>query len=434
MAADAMNAAQMRISTGIAVAAPVELRRFGAVSVGAGVRQVASRGTGSTGSFDNPPRVAVVHDYLTQFGGAERVALAMMNALPAARMITSCYAPAATFPGFRAVEVETMRLNRWRAFRRDPRLALPILAKSFNNHRVEDVDAVLCSSSGWSHGIATDAPKIVYCHNPARWLYQPEEYFGRLPAPLRNAVERRSAAMRRWDKARASEAAVYLVNSTVVRERVLRQYGIEARIVPPPPGLTPDGPMEAIPGVLPGYLLSVARARGYKNVASVAQAVEALPGERLVAVGGLPDHPEGGRWSERLVGVTRASDAQLRWLYANAAALVANSREDFGLTPIEAFGFGTPVLAIDSGGYLDTCVSGRTGLWIEDSSRDGVIDSIERFRASSFDSHAIRAHATRWSPQRFAHDLAMIIDEVVVARRNDRVSGGEFAYQLQRPA
>jgi glycosyltransferase involved in cell wall biosynthesis len=192
--------------------------------------------------------------------------------------------------------------------------------------------------------------------------------------------------------------------------------------------------MEPIPGLLPGYLLSVARPRGYKNVASVAQAVEALPGERLVSVGGLPDHPAGRRWSDRLIGLRRTSDAQLRWLYANAAALVANSREDFGLTPIEAFGFGTPVLAVEGGGYLDTCVAGRTGLWIENSSPAGVIDSIERFRAASFDPLSIKAHATRWSPQRFAHELAMVVDEVVVARRRDRSRWGAFAYQVRCPA
>jgi glycosyltransferase involved in cell wall biosynthesis len=375
--------------------------------------------------------MAIVHDYLTQLGGAERIAFTMLGAFPDARMITSCYAPDTTFPGFRDFHVETMRLNRWRAFRRDPRLALPILGRSFENHRVEDVDVVLCSSSGWAHGIATDAPKIVYCHNPARWLYQPDDFFGRLARPLRRVLESRARGMRAWDKMRASEAALYLVNSTTVQQRVQEHYGVTARVVPPPPGLTPDGPFEAVPGIEPGYLLSIARARAYKNVASVAEAVEALPGERLVAVGGLPPHPDGGQWSDRVIGLTRTSDAQLRWLYANAAALVANSNEDFGLTPIEAFGFGTPVLAVQAGGYLDTCRAGLSGLWIDDPSRDGVIDSIERFRATSFDPRVIMVHGSRWSLASFHDDLAGSIDEVLGAHRAQR---GLSSLPIQRSA
>ena len=359
------------------------------------------------------PRIAIVHDYLTQMGGAERVALAMVEALPSSRLVTSFYAPKSTFPGFAGHDIQTMALNRVAPLRREPRLAMPLLARRFERLHVEDAEVLLCSSSGWAHGTSTDAPKIVYCHNPARWLYQPDDYFGRLAPTLRKMFERRAKTLREWDKSRAHEAELYLVNSTTVRDRVREHYGIDARVLPPAAGITPDGPSEPIPGIEPGFLLSVARHRGYKNVESVAEAVEALPGERLVAVGGLPKRHAGGHWGERLVGLPQVSDAQLRWLYTNAAALVANSAEDFGLTPVEAFGFGTPVLAVAAGGYLDSCVPGLTGVAIEDTSTDGTIDAITRFRQASFDSHAIRTHAVRWSPERFAKDLNAVVDEVL---------------------
>ena len=359
------------------------------------------------------PRVATVHDYITQLGGAERVVLALMRALPESRLITSCYSASNTFPDFRRYDIETMWMNKWPIFRKDPRLALPLLAGTFNRHHVTDVDVVVCSSSGWSHGISTDAPKIVYCHNPARWLYQADDYFGRFSGALRHVFERRAIRLREWDKANAREAAVYLVNSSIVRDRVRTQYGIEARIVPPPPGLSPDGPMEALPHLEPGYLLSVARQRAYKNVLGVAEAVESLPGERLVAVGGIPERPDGRKWSDRVVSLSRTNDAQLRWLYANAGALIAYSQEDFGLTPVEAFGFGTPVLAVREGGYVDTCVSGLSGLWIEEPTVDGVVDSIRRFRDSSFDSVAIKQHGANWSKERFATEIRAVIEEVL---------------------
>ena len=109
----------------------------------------------------------------------------------------------------------------------------------------------------------------------------------------------------------------------------------------------------------------------------------------------------------------RVTDAQLRWLYANAAALVATSNEDFGLTPVEAFGFGTPVVALRAGGYLDSCVDGVTGVWVEDPSVGGVGDGLRRFRSAAFDRDTIIAHGAQWSPQRFAGRLAALINEVL---------------------
>ena len=155
------------------------------------------------------------------------------------------------------------------------------------------------------------------------------------------------------------------------------------RLLPPPPGLLPRDPR-----------------RPCRNWSRA-------------FCGGLPRHPEGRAWSERIVAPGRVTDAQLRWLYANAAALVATSYEDFGLTPVEAFGFGTPVVALRAGGYLDSCVDGVTGVWVEDPSVGGVVDGLRRFRAAAFDGDAIIAHGTQWSPQRFACRLAAVINEVL---------------------
>ncbi len=363
------------------------------------------------------PRVAVVHDYLTQRGGAERVALAVVRALPGARVVTGCYEPTATFPEFAGLDVETTWLNRVHPLRRDPRKALPLLALAFGGTEVTDVDAVVCSTSGWAHGVSTRAPKIVYCHNPARWLYQPSDYFRRLPRPLLTVIAFLLSGLRRWDKKRAGEASVYLANSTAVQARVREHYGIEATVVHPPAGLLPDGPVAPIVGLAPGFLLVVGRARGYKNTALVAEAVERTPGERLVVVGDLPKRA--GGWSDRIVGFRDVSDAELRWLYENAAAVVAVANEDFGLTPVEAFGFGTPVIALREGGYLDSCRAGLTGVWIDEATVHGVVRAIGDFRARSFDSAAIRHHARRWSPERFAADIQAVVGQVLATRRGD---------------
>src|SRR3954469_18342389 len=109
------------------------------------------------------PRVVIAHDYLSQRGGAERTVLGLLESFPGARVVTSVFEPSQTYPEFGAVDVETLWPNRIATFRRDPRLALPWLASAWQAHRIDDADVVVCSSSGWAHGVSTSAPKVVYC-------------------------------------------------------------------------------------------------------------------------------------------------------------------------------------------------------------------------------------------------------------------------------
>lgn len=347
------------------------------------------------------PRVAIVHDYLTQRGGAERVVLAMLHAFPGARLLTSVYDPEGTFSEFRSFEVETTPLDRVGPLRRDPRLALPLLPRAFSSLRVDDVDVVIASSSGWAHGVTTRAPKLVYCYNPARWLYQQEDYVAGQSVPVRVAFRLLRQRLTQWDRTAAATASRYLTSSSVVQERIRRTYGIDAEIVPPPVTLDAGAPQSPVAGVEPGYFLVVGRARGYKNVEVVCQAFAQLPDQRLVVVGGLPE----GRWPDNLQGRTAVSDAELRWLYAHCTALVAASHEDFGLTPLEANSFGRPALVLRAGGFLDTLDAGVSGLYIEALEAAAVRRTVQECLSWSFDGPAIVSHADRYSEQRFSMEL-----------------------------
>lgn len=341
-----------------------------------------------------------MHDYLAQRGGAERVVLSMMRAFPQARLITTVYAPERTFPEYRAFDIQTTGLDRFPLFHRDTRKALPFLAHAVSTIEVSDVDLVVCSSSGWAHAVQSlAAPKLVYCHSPARWLYEVDDYFGSYPPLVRRGAARALTPLRRWDQRAAASADRYLVNSSVVQRRVRSAYGREATIVFPPLGLG-EGPTEPVPGIEPGFLLTVSRRRSYKQVDVVCAAVEEATDRRLVVVGGLPERPEGS-WCPRLTGLSDVSDAQLRWLYANCAALVATSNEDFGLTPIEAYAAGRPALVLRRGGYLDSSRDGLTGLFIEEPTVRSVAETLSRFHPEDFDPAEIRAHAEHFSEARF---------------------------------
>ena len=340
------------------------------------------------------PRVALVHDYLTQRGGAERVALELTRAFPGAPLYTTAYDADATFAGFRGVDVRVVPwLNRVGRIRRNVRAAFPVLPLAVRAMGVIDADVVVCSSSGWGHGVATTGRKLVYCHNPARWLYQPDAYFSGLPPLVRRLASLLLTPWRLWDRRAAATVDEYLANSANVAGRIQRVYGRAADVVHPPRGLDPAGEQEPVPGVEPGYYLTVSRKRGYKRSREIAEAI-AGTSRRLVQVGGeAADQPN----VTRLTGL---SDAQLRWLYAHARALIAVGDEDFGLTPVECYAFGTPAVVLAAGGYLETADPVSTVL-VPEPSVQALRSGLDELEATTYDRDKIREHAEKWSPTTF---------------------------------
>jgi hypothetical protein len=177
--------------------------------------------------------VALVHDYLNQRGGAERVALELAHMFPQAPLYTSLYRPDSTFPEFRSVDIRTSFLDRLPiddAFR----CLFPLYPRAFASLEIE-ADVIISSSSGWGHRIRR--PKsgfhAVYCHTPARWLYAAEYLtYGARQQVLRGML----APLRRGDRRAALRADLYIANGLVTRDRIRSAYGIEAPIVSPPRG------------------------------------------------------------------------------------------------------------------------------------------------------------------------------------------------------
>jgi len=366
--------------------------------------------------------VVLAHDYATQRGGAERVALMLSRAFPDAPMHTALYDPAGTFPEFSRLDLRTTRLDKHGLLRRYHRLALPLLASAVDADRVEG-DVLVASSTGWAHGYRGAARTVVYCHSPARWLYQTDRYLGSRTGAGAFGQARRAGMgaalvalgprMRRWDAAAAARADLYLANSTVTQRAVAQVYGIRAEVLPPPPALLPGGDERGVDGVDPGFLLCVARLLPYKNVDVIVEAVNALPGVRLVVVGAGPDRARlqalaGPR--VRLLG--RVDDDQLRWLYRNTAALVAASYEDYGLSPLEAGAFGKPSVVLGDGGYLDTVVPGRTGLFFDSPEPTAIANAIEEALSLQWSPRRIAAHVATFGADRFCDRLREIVAAV----------------------
>lgn len=355
--------------------------------------------------------VAIAHDYLTQKGGAERVALSMMKAFPSATLYTTLFEPSATYPDIPEHRVVASSVNRFGTLRRHHRFGLPVLASVVSAIHVP-ARVTLCSSSGWAHGVQAAGRKVVYCYAPARWLYQSSRYLGSHNLAGRMTLSALGRPLRYWDYAAALSAHRYVAISTSVRRQIEEIYGIEADVLFPPVTLDLGKEARELPGIEPGYLLVVSRLLPYKNVAVAVEALRGLPAVRLVVVGVGPEYGRLRRESpSNVVLVGNLPDEQLRWLYRNALAIIAPSFEDFGLTPLEGALAGKPTVALRAGGYLDTVVEEVTGVFFDRAEPAALRQAVVRVLSERWDEATIRSHATLFSEQRFATKLHQVVAE-----------------------
>jgi glycosyltransferase involved in cell wall biosynthesis len=358
--------------------------------------------------------VAIAHDYLTQRGGAERVVLALLRTFPDAEVHTLLYDAQGTFPEFREARVVTSPLNRIKPLRHHHRAALPLLAPAASRMRV-DADVTVVSTSGWAHGFDVRGRSVVYCHNPARWLYQREEYLGGRSRSLATlALGALAPRLRRWDRAAMLRHDTYLANASVVRDRIRTAYGIEPAVVFPPTVIDPQGGEERVGPFDPGFHLVVSRLLPYKNVDKAAEAFWLLPDERLLVIGRGPEEERlRAAMPPNAAIVSDVTDDQLRWAYRNSVALVAPSIEDFGLTPLEAGAFATPTLALRCGGYLDTVEEGVNGLFFERPEPDAIAAAVAAGRRTAWDGDAIVRHGHRFSEDSFRSSIRSAVDALL---------------------
>lgn len=385
-----------------------------------GVEAAADDRRVATAGRKEPPargkNIALVHDYLTQRGGAERVVLSMLKAFPTAPVHTSLYHAEGTFPEFGQATVRTFGLDRFSMLREHHRFALPFLASSFGRHHV-DADVVICSSSGWAHGASTGGRKIVYCYSPARWLYDGHRYLGEHHGLVSKAFTHVRPTLLRWDQRAAATANRYLTLSVAVQQRIKAVYGIEAEVVHPPPGLGAEGLRVAVDGIEPGFLLCVSRLLPYKNVDAIVEAFSELPNERLVIVGAGPERSRiDALRGPNVTFLGSVLDSQLRWLYAASSAVVAASYEDYGLTPLEGAGFGKPSVVLRKGGFLETVVEDATGVFFDEPQPGQIARAIRVAAQTNWPSTEFRNHLEVFSEERFVQRLRHITEEEAAAR------------------
>jgi glycosyltransferase involved in cell wall biosynthesis len=375
----------------------------------------------STNGNGSSPSVAIVHDYLNQRGGAERVVLELARMWPQAPIYTSLYRELSTYPAFAERDIITSPLDRIRIDGGFRGLA-PLYPAAFRSFGTLDQDLVISSSSGWAHGVRTAAHSrhVVYCHTPARWLYNGRDY---LPSRARRAaLAPMIKTLRGWDRRVARRADVYIANSENVRRRIYATYGIDAEVIHPPVETE-----RFVPSPRGERLLVVSRLLGYKRVRAVVEAVS-RSGLALDVVGTGPALTD----LRAIAGPSvtfhgHANDHDVGELMQSCRALVVAGTEDFGIASVEAQAAGKPVVAFAAGGALETIEDGVTGALFHDHDPEAVSEAFRRAEALTTSPEDIARHAHRFSRAAFRDRLLNAItrmgSEQVVARNGDRSDG-----------
>ncbi len=337
-------------------------------------------------------KIALVHDYLTQRGGAERVFELLCKRYPEADIFTSLYDREQTID-FGDRVINTTFLQNIPGAAKYFRLMAPLYFPAFRSLDLQDYDLIISSSTSFAKAVKkkSSARHVCFCHNVTRFLWDTETYlreYGdyRYFAPL---IEQVFQVMRKVDLTYAQEPDLYIANSSVVAKRIKSIYGKKAIVINYPI----DTDKFIYTDKKDDYYLASARMISYKRLDIIVEAFNWL-GWRLLISG---DGPERERLKSKALDniefVGHVTDTQRTQLFSKAKSVIVAALEDYGLVPVEANASGTPVLAYGAGGVLDTQIPGKTGVFFKRQTPDSVLAALLEAREIYWDYENIRNHA-----------------------------------------
>lgn len=361
-------------------------------------------------------RVAIVHDWLNQNGGAERVLETLHELYPDAPIYTSLYDPTRVPRRYGDWDIRTSFMQRFPLAKAHHQAFLPFFPLAFQSFDFSGYDLIISNSSGFAHSIRVppETVHINYCLTPARFLWMPNAYLARERIPARDALSPVIAALRRWDASSVKSVTRFVAISEAVRDRIRRWYGREADLVYPPVQTSIFHPAEK-PG---DYYFVAARLVPYKRVDLPVRAFSDLRLPLIVAGEGR-DRAE----LQALAGPNVefkgwVSHDHLQDLMAGCKAFIFPAEEDFGIAPLEAAACGRPVIAYAAGGALETVVDGVTGVFFRDPTPESLGEAVRRFEKMIFDPAAIRRHAETFDTKAFKERFTAVVErEMAVPAR-----------------
>jgi len=340
-------------------------------------------------------RIALVHEFLNQLGGAEKVLQNFLEIWPDATVHVIFYNKEKTHGEFEAIKKKISFLNNWPLAQKHPRLFLALMPSAIESFRFDDFDVVISDSSSFGHGAKAGGKlHICYYNTPTRFLWADADYIKqqKYPRVLREIGSLLLPQMRKWDLKASKRPDFLIANSANVQERIQKFYHRDSVVIPPPVDTQFFHPV----GEKQDYFLAASRLEPYKKVDLVVEAFGKLGLPlKVIGTGTVFDQLKVAA-KPNIEFLGRVSDEYLRKYYSGAKAYVFPADEDAGITVIEAQACGTPVLAYGVGGSLETVKPGVTGEFFREQTAEAIIKAVKNFDAAKYNPTEIRKNAEQY--------------------------------------
>jgi glycosyltransferase involved in cell wall biosynthesis len=365
-------------------------------------------------------KIALVHDYLSQDGGAERVLRALHEIYPQAPIFVLFHDPN-KINYLDTEKIKTSFLNHLPFVNQIFQWYLPLMPLATERHQLQGYDLVISSSSGFAKGVITSPSTlhIAYCHTPPRFLWGDGNNYlsdlknNRLVKILLAVLTHR---LRQWDQLSTQRVDHFIANSNTVRRRINKYYRRDSQIIFPPV----DVDRFKIENRSGNYYVAGGRLVPYKRLDLVVKVFNRL-GWALKIFGTGSEFQRLKKLAKTNIEFYgKISEEEKAQLLSQATAFIHPQKEDFGITPLEAMAAGVPVIAFSEGGATETVINHETGVFFEKQTWESLLHTILNFQPNNFNSAKIRAHAQNFSAERFKADIQKFV--------NDKY--GEFQNQL----
>jgi len=348
-------------------------------------------------------KIAVVHDYFTQLGGAEKVAEELYRMVPEATLFSTVALSEKMPPSLRNVPIRNSWMQHMPGMTKYFRLYFLLYPFAVHSLDLSRFDLVLSSSSGYAKGVSTSPHTlhVCYCHTPMRWAWNFDNYSARdsMSLAARTILPPVIKGLRRWDSNAARQPDHFIANSKTVAKRIQATYGRSAEIIYPPV----DVDRFRMSDERGEFYLVLSRLVAYKRLDLAVKACNLLRRNLIVIGDGTHREALMAESGPTIRFTGQLPDEDVSYLVSRCRALIFPGEEDFGIAPLEVAAAARPCIAYRAGGAVETILEGVTGLFFDQQTPEDLAACIERFERYEWSPLALRAHAETFRREVF-HD------------------------------